>query len=662
MINRCRQFALAAALATLVAIGAPAGGAEAQTAAQDQLANALAALKSGSNQEALAAFDAALEADASNAAAVVGRARALEALGRAEEAQEALDALAASETAADAQVGRFERALLDYRAGRISEALETLEALAAADEPRSLTLQRLGDARYAAKDAAGALEAYRRAARLPGAGAALFRSMGNAAYALGDLEAAEAAYSEALIEAPVDGWAAYHRAWTREALGKWRDALSDYDLAVETIGAANPQVVLDRGRLLLALGAPAPASEDLATVLEATPSKAAELRAAALMASAQAHNDLGEAMDARARLRELRSLLEGGPAAEDPAVGVEMLFEAGRAALLSRDYAGAEKLFTDVLQRAPDRADARANRAIGRLAAGDLAGALEDWREAARLRPRTAGMAYGLARAAIAAGAIDVAERAAQTAENLVSDDPNGPLERARLLMALDRPFAALEALSAGANTADALKLRAEALRRLGREREALAAAKALTARAPSNPEAYALVAEAMIALGDHSGARIAIADANTLGADPARVAELAGDAWLTAARVEGEPTRDTALGNAVNAYDMAVRYSSGAPSALSRRAAAHRRLGALDEARKDLDRAVAAAPQDAELRFARASLAKEMGDCGAALADYDAGLSLRPENARARAARASCRIDDGQIFGAIADYLSTIF
>lgn len=623
---------------------------------------------------ALSAFEQALGDDGEDMRAALGRARALEGLGRGDEARAALDALV--ERAPEAGSVRMARGLLRYRAGDLEGAVEDLTLAASGETPPPLAHQRLGDALYALGQPARALEAYSRAAREPGAAAGLYRAIGNAAFALGDYDAAEAAYTEALAAAPSDGHAALHRAWTREAAGRLAAALEDYDLAMETMGGSEPRVALDRGRLLRALGAPALALDDFQTALDlvaatlnagASGDETARLeriRVAALLGAAQSYNDLGQAQDAQARLAELQAFapLEAMP----PPAARSTRFELGRAALLARDHRRAEALFTALIDAAPERPAAYANRAQARLGLDDLSGALDDLRRAVELDPRDPAYRYALARVAAAAGDVRAAVEAAEVAERLAPNSPNGAVERARTLLALERPAAALgvvnEALALDPMSVEALRIRATALRRLGRDRDALSAALTLLQQAPRSPLAHLLAADARIALGDASGARIALNDAVGLGADPARVAVLAGEAWLATAREREGPGRTEALERAVAAFTLAIERAGGAERALPRRAVAYERLGRLEDALRDLDRAVGSTPQDPELRFARASLLVSLDRCEQALADYDAGLSLRPSNDQARSARASCRMSNGDVFGAIADYLTAFF
>ena len=116
------------------------------------------------------------------------------------------------------------------------------------------------------------------------------------------------------------------------------------------------------------------------------------------------------------------------------------------------------------------------------------------------------------------------------------------------------------------------------------------------------------------------------------------------------------------ALLQAADALDAAVTLSNRSPTALALRADAMEKLGHFDKALADLDRAVAAKPQDASLRHRRASLLKKLDRCPAAIRDFDAALSLRPGNASAMAERATCKLYQGRLLGAATDYITSWF
>jgi tetratricopeptide (TPR) repeat protein len=594
--------------------------------------------------------------------ALIAKGRALEKLDRVDAARAVFDELVES---ADARTrSLYERGLFRYRQGRFAGAIEDLTAASIASDVSPEMLLRLGDAHYAAGDPSAAFSAYRQATIYPDASSAALRRMGNAAYARRDFSSALAAYSEALRRNPADGYAVYYRAWTYQATGRWTESLADLDLAVELLGGTEPRVFNDRGRLLRLINAPALALHDFETAADLTAEKPqSPTHLAALLGALRSSNDLGQPTDATKRLEALKKAVQ-----DDSAVHIEMAlsYESGRIALLRKHYESAEAVYTKLIEAMPWNPDVFANRAIARLGRDDVAGALADWRRATERNPADAGLWYGFARASIAAGARGEALRAAAYAEQHADGDLRAAVERGRMLLAMDSPFAALislnRRLAVDPNSVEAQRLKALALRELGRNHEALNAISDLLALAPQSPAARLLEADVRIALGDAVGARLALNEANVLGANAAEVAALAGETWMTAARIAKGESRRKAYAQAIRGFDLAVTLSDNAPAVLARRAAAYERVGRLADARHDLDKAIGAKPQDAELRFARASVLKALDECALAIRDFDAGLSLRPENDLARAARSSCKLAEGAVFDAIADYIGSIF
>ncbi len=605
--------------------------------------------------EALSAFDEALQLNGASEEAGLGRAAALLRLDRPSEAEAALSALIRKRP--DSANAHFFRGVARTRLGRLDDAISDLEAAEKTGGKLAVLPLRLGDALYAKGDAEGARAAYQRAIDMPGSltPPAAFRGLGNAAYALGDDSEAVKAYGEALQLDPEDGFSALYRGWALERLGQTKQALQHFDLAVETLGGADPSALVARADLLRANGAHASAFLDYSTALEINSSDAD-----ALYGAAHSLLEQGELKGAETYINRLIDV-----AGDNKEIAAKALAQRGRARLLGGDPNGAERDLSLAIELAPTNALSWFNRGLARARQHDVAGALSDYREAAELAPESAAVQYAYARAAVAAGRPKEAIAATTNAENLARKDPMTERERARTLLALDRPFAALtiidEFLAETPRDHQALELKAMAMTRLGRNTEALAFAEALIDASPNSPIGHLLEAEARIALAEPEAARAALERANALGADPATVLRLAGGAWLTEARLQSGEERPRALEQAAAALDAAVDLSDGSSKALVLRAAARERMGDLEGARRDLDRVIASRPQDAELRFARASLLKKLGECDEAIRDFDAGLSLRPDNSQARAARSSCRFEEGSIMGGVADWIGSL-
>lgn len=633
------------------------GAATAFSAERDLLAQGGVALEENRPGDALTYYEAVLADAPNNRQAVLGRAKALDALGRIPEAMAVYDAMLRRNPADGPAL--YYRGLALYHIGDLEAAERDFDAAISAGMTASVVHQRLGDARYARADLLGALAAYEAAAQADDPHPSVYRSIGNVAYALRDYAAADRAYTIALELNPEDGYAAYYRAWTRERLGLTLDALQDYSLAFDLIGDVEPRVAIDRGSLLLENGVAAAAMADFQSALNLDPMNPTALLGAGMALIAQ-----GQSVEAEMVLTRLLVI-----AGDDRALRVSALFQRGRARLMNADFIGAREDLDLAISLDPTHADARFNRAIARARLDDPAGALDDLMDAAELKPYDAEIHYALARAAIVADLPEIAMEAAARAEALAPDSPTGAHARATTLLALDRPEEALQELDvlllASPRDVEALRLSGVALIRLRRYDDALDVAQRLTARAPRNPAGPLLEAEAYIGLGRTEPARAALNRANELGAPAAVLTRLAGERWMAVAELGGGDPALAGQGDALAQAEIALDQSielSGDVDSLIDRAAVRIQRGDLAAARQDLDRAVVARPQDARLRFARADVLRQMGDCEGAIRDYDAGLSLEPSNSDAHAARASCKLSEGRYLGAASDMIVSWF
>lgn len=647
--------ALCVALLALWSLAAPilvAGGAAAQSGGA--LAEGRAALSAGDFAAAEGLFRQALTAAPDNRQATLGLALSLDKLGRSEEA------IALFDTLVDAQrsdpTAAFFRGVARYRLGELDGAIEDFQGVLKRRSDISEVHLRLGDAFYAKGDYDSALASYNQALSAPSPSVTAIRALGNALYAKKRYEAADEAYTEALRANAGDGRAALHRAWTRERLGRTDEAKQDYDRAVEILGGVDPEVSVARGDLNRRLGEFQAAIADYQRAAEIDPSNRAALKGAAAAL-------LADGRPAAAK-RILDQLIEQLGA--EPAVGASALRLRGEALLRLGQPQPAEADYTLALRLEPDVAVAHYNRALARARIEDVAGALDDMRRAAALAPGDPEAAYGHMRAAIAAGLREEAARATVAAEKLGADLARARPARAAALLAFGRPAEALTIVNN--HLADqprdlrGLHLKVRTLLSLGRNDDALDLARRLIALQPRRAVNHLFEAEARIALKQPGPARRALQRANALGAAPARIAQLAGDAWLADADKGNEETTPEALLQAADALDAAVTLSNRSPTALALRADAMEKLGHFDKALADLDRAVAAKPQDASLRHRRASLLKKLDRCPAAIRDFDAALSLRPGNASAMAERATCKLYQGRLLGAATDYITSWF
>ncbi|MCI4665477.1 MAG: tetratricopeptide repeat protein [Neomegalonema sp.] len=668
-ISICSDAALTIALAaTFAAAPDPSLQAYAQSsiarAAEDSegdlLARGRTALEDGRAQEALEAFEAALAQDPTERQAILGRAQALDLIGRIDEAIAIYDGLLAKK-AKDAPI-LFYRGVANYHRGQFERAEADIRAAIKGGLKLSVAHQRLGDVFYARGQLKKALEAYLTAAKAPTPHPSVHRALGNSYYALGRYRAADAAYGQALKLNPSDGYAAYYRAWTREKLGRPLLALEDYNRAFEILGGKSPRVAIDRGRILLRSGAVAAALEDFRVALDREPENPAALYGAALALIAQ-----GQTTTAEEILNRLVAIV-----GDNRRLGSAALQLRARAKIVNEDYAGAVADLDLAISLNPTAAEAFYNRALARARLKDAAGALEDLTKAASLKPDDPEIQYALARAAIVAGLRDVAMKAARTAEGLAVPGGEAQLARAATLLALDKPREALreleDMLKRAPRNVEALKLASIALMRVGRHSDALSLAHSLRLHAPRSPAGPLLEAEAYIALSKPGRARSALNRANALGAPLAKITSLAGQMWIMIAHMDPaklprmQVDGKWALEQAGAAYDMAVEHSKRSPETLKERASVRILRGDLKGALDDLSHAVAVRPQDADLRFARADLLRRLKRCAEAIKEYDAGLSLKPDNADARSDRADCKFDEGEYLGAVGDYVGSWF
>ena len=555
-------------------------------------------------------------------------------------------------------------ASLDIMAAKFDQAETDIRSAIAQGLKLAIVYQRLGDVHYARGDLKTALKLYLQALDSKKPDPSIHRMLGSTHYGLGDYKSAEISYTEALRLNPVDGYAAYYRAWTREKLKRPLKALQDYDRAFEILGGQAPRVAIDRGRMLLRRGALAAALADFRVALDREPENPAALYGAARTLVAQGQTT--------AALEVLNRLV--GIVGDNRRLGAAALFLRARAKIANEDFAGAlaDLDLSISVTPAPGDADAFFNRALVRSKLNDAAGALEDLRAAAKIKPNDAQIQYALARAAIVAGLGDLARSSARKAESLAARSAVGPKARAVTLLALDQPKAALRELGAYLQRAprdtEAMRLASLALLRVGRHADALILAQRIGLYAPRNPSGPMLEAQAYIALSDPKRARDALNRANALGASLTQITSLAGKMWIMVSQMDPSklPAMHVdgrwALEQAGAAYDMAVEHSKRSPETLKERARVRIMRGDHKGALEDLTRAIGERPQDASLRFARADLLRKLKRCEEAIKDYDTVLSLQPDNSDARSDRADCKFDEGSYLGAIGDYVGSWF
>ncbi|MEM9725708.1 MAG: tetratricopeptide repeat protein, partial [Pseudomonadota bacterium] len=535
-----------------------------------------AALSAGDFAAAETAFRRALETAPANRQATLGLALTLDKLGRGAEAIPLFDDLVAARPEDPTAI--FYRGVARYRIGALDDAITDFEAAIGRGAGFPVVRQRLGDAHYAKGDYRVAEAAYRSATSGDNPPPAAFRALGNALYAQDKFEAADAAFSEALEADPQDGRAALHRGWTRQKLGQDDAAFADINRAYEILGGVDADVAASRGDLHRRRGALQAAILDYQTALEVRPGHRRALygAAAALLMD-------GRPAAAEAVLDELLDSLS-----DQTAVGAAAFRLRGEALLRIGEAQRAEADLSLALRLSPDVAVAHYNRGLARALIGDFAGALDDMRQAASLAPGDPEAAYGHLRAAIAAGLPAEAQDAAAAAEALAAERPAARPARAAALLAFGRPNEALSLLNQHLvdrpRDLRSLHLKIRTLFALNRPRDALDLSRRLIILEPRRALNHIFEAEARVALGQSAEAREALQRANALGAEPARIARLAGGAWLAAANAPSASDAPAALRQAADALDAAVSLSNKSPDALAMRAATLERIGRLEQ------------------------------------------------------------------------------
>jgi len=439
---------------------------------------------------------------------------------------------------------------------------------------------------------------------------------GRAAKARGDAEAALAAYGRAVAADPASVDARWRRGAARLAAGDAPDALADLDWAVEQ-APERAAVWLDRARAHAAAGDVASALGDCARALTLDDGVEGRLLRAELRRAqgdvVGALADLSRAValgSLEARVARSRLLVEAGRHAE-ALEDIQAGFAAGRddAALwggLARVHraegnaSGCLDAYGEALKRAPDDLDLRAERARAYLALGRLQDARADF-------------------------------------ERVVADDPERAVvwvELGNTLRSLGEVAAAVAAFDEAlardpASRPDAWNNRGSCRLELGRAADALADFDRTAALDPDRAEPRVHRGMALRELGRLEDAERACDEALDL--DPRSVLALHFRGVVRAQRGRLEP--------ALADLDAAVELAPGDPAVREQRAQVRAAVGtpALQRgAIEDLTRVLEAAPRFANAWHLRGVLHEQLGDREAARRDLERFLRLAPDDARA--------------------------
>ncbi|HSZ83593.1 MAG TPA: tetratricopeptide repeat protein, partial [Polyangia bacterium] len=565
----------------------------------------------GSADKALAAVARALAFDAANVAAHAEQIRSLARLGRGEELQAALGALAqlVADPAAKAGLYRRQSEILEWQLRRPREAVLAVEralTLTAQGRPsgtgtaelaQERLYQLLGRAAEVAtlqqrRLAGPPVDAGKRRGGAPAIGASAGRRV-DLAWRLADADAAVAVLELVLDDAPTEVVALEAHVTFLRRLGRDREA----GLALERLAEVAPEPEVKAALWRAAAAARdrsgARAGEALTLwerIVDARPTMGA---LTVLERLAVRRGDWARVILARRRLAE---------AAPDVTTRAVFLWELGLAHLASGDLRGADADFERAIDAEPSFLPAL--RALGRLreALGEPRAAAELFARLARLTKAGTRAADAFRRAARLYASDDEDDLAARCLEEVLALEPEAEADFASLETILraradtDR-LAQVMRRRAATGTVAQRRDRLLALAALLRERDANDAAAALAEAVeldPSSVQALARLAEVQAELGRPAEAVASLQRVIAASPDPRVVSA----AWV---RIGDLAERDLAdVGVAVEAYRSAllsapddVRALTGLVRGLSRRRDWHnaaltlRRLATVDPDRE---------------------------------------------------------------------------
>lgn len=266
------------------------------------------------------------------------------------------------------------------------------------------------------------------------------------------------------------------------------------------------------------------------------------------------------------------------------------------------------------LQQSPRNPAARHFEAGLRLeAAGDPAGALREWQLARALDPSLPGVHLALGRGLLAQGAAFHAARELETAARRTPTAPHLWCLLAEAYRRLDQQGRAYEAARFSAGQEPRCGRARRALGAVFYQRQEYAPAAGELALAasldPRDTESRALLARTHLALGDAGKALEAARDAHRASSGSPAAGALLAHALLA----REDPS---ALPEALNLLDAAVKAFPEDPDLRADRGQAYLRLERLPQARAELERAIRLAPRHrlavAQLALVYEALGKE--------------------------------------------------
>ncbi|MCI4661553.1 MAG: tetratricopeptide repeat protein [Neomegalonema sp.] len=596
-----------------------------------------------------------------------GRARALEALGRRDEAIVGLSVILRGNSNASelrllrgsmyARDRHFDRAAEDY--SKVIDQLTRKGENVGADLYRAY-----GDALFAADQNDAAIKAYQQGvAEAPG-DLALTQSLALALARSGEVQQAETLLSRLTQTPPIPVSVLRLRASLRVQRGALEQASDDLDRAV-AMEPENADHRLARASLAAQRRLPGAALADFEAVLASVPPdsrRAIEARLGAAQAL------LSQDRPRRA-LRHLDKVVEHVQGREPAALSA--LYWRGIAYFRLGLNRASEADLSLLIGLSPNLATAHYQRALTRIASGRLATAAQDLERVIALEPNGLDAHFALARTRLAMGQIAAGEQALAQALEIAAEngqEREAAYQKGLILLAMESPIDA-EQYFARSFPSDDLQAELRHIEALGAQQEHRAAAAAASLLSEQHGEDLRLAlieARHAIAAGNLEQGRSAIERAQAQDAAEDKLALLRADLALAQARglQDQEKAHRAALTMARQHLDTALDLGAPPALVLPKRAALATALGDLQAAKRDLDEIVQADPSIAQWRFARAGLLQRMDRCEDAIREFDTALKLVPEDAaiarQAKADRGRCKLDAGALWGGLSDLIGS--
>lgn len=509
-------------------------------------------------------------------------------------------------------------------------------------EKRALMLR--GEALYMLGGYEAALEQFEIAHRIVPS-ASSWRAIGDTHMAMGDLTAAQDAYSEALTLRRYDGMAFQRRARVRALTGDTEGAIADFSEAQVSLDE-NRSLLAEYSETLLQAQAYGDAVTALNRLLPRTKGDEAAERAV--------RYHLASAMIEAGRLREAEQQI--ALIGDWKGMEVPLLFQRGRAKFGLSEFEQAYKIFSAALEMRRGDPTLLYNRGLASLRMGNVERALDDLAEASVRAPQDARIRDAIGQIKLYQGKADEGIAFYNAGVAAHRDDPAPLVQRARAYLSIGKADAALgdanRALELDPDSPDAAAAAAAAHLQLGNPAESLRYSDRLIASRTRKREGYVLRARAAIASGEPNDGLSAIEQARNFGAPETQLAVLEGDAYAA----------NDAYEDSVTAYSRAVILNPNLVQARIKRGDALVQLNNLDRAELDYAAALSFIPGSTALRMKRAEVLRQNSKCEPAIAEYDIVLAEDPEHAQALRGRGKCKMSDGAFFSGVSDMISSFF